>query len=196
MTRSPPVGSRLVVMVVCLVTGTAHADPAGPPPGHLRLEDAIQLALARNERAAIADLDTTVAEGGVAKARVAFFPTLVANGNDTLRPRDTPIDIASGALTFSQPLLVPSAFPLLDQAKHTLAGRRAQTTDDKRQLSFDAARAFFNVLLAEQVVAAAERKLETAKADLADTDAQVKAQLVSTNDVTRAKIQVASSTRE
>src|SRR5262249_46026461 len=57
-------------------------------------------------------------------------------------------------------------------------------------------KAFFNVLLAEQVVEAAQRKLDTSKADLADTEEQVKAQLVSTNDVTRAQIGLASSTRE
>ena len=53
-----------------------------------------------------------------------------------------------------------------------------------------------SVLLAEEVVKAAERKLETAKHNLADTDAQSKAQLVSTNDVTRAQIQLATADRE
>ena len=167
-----------------------------PPPPALRLGDAIQLALTRNERARIAELDVVVADAGVAKARVAFLPVLAANGNDTLRARDKSLDTANGALTLSQPLLEPSAWPLLDEAKHNLSGQRAQSADDKRLLAFDAAKAFFSVLLANQVVKAAQRKLDTAKADLADTEAQARAQLVSSNDVTRAQIGLASSVRE
>jgi len=177
------------VAVVALLGTSASAEP-------LRLEDAIQLALTRNERAAIANLDVVVADAGVTKARVAFLPVLQATGSGAYRPRDKPIDTAQGALTLNQPLFAPSAFPLDDQAKHALEGQRAQSTDDRRQLAFDAAKAFFNVLLADQVVKAAQKKLDTAKADLADTDAQVKAQLVSSNDVTRAQIGVGSSERE
>jgi outer membrane protein TolC len=179
------------------------APPAPPPPSPpaapaaaLRIEDAVQLALTRNERAHIAELDIVIAEAGVAKARTAFLPVVSASGNDTVHPRDTPLDTANGALTVNQPLLEPAAWPLYSQAKHELAGQRAQSADDRRQLAFDAAKAFFSVLLADQVVKAAQRKLDTAKADLADTDAQVKAQLVSSNDVTRAQIGLGSSARE
>jgi outer membrane protein TolC len=171
--------------------------PAGPPAVHaLRLEDAIQLALTRNERAQIAELDVVVADAGVAKARAAFLPVLSASGNDTLHPRDTPLNTANGALTLSQPLIDPTAWPLYDQARHELSAQRAQSADDRRQLAFDAAKAFIAVLLADQVVQAAQRKLDTAKADLADTEAQAKAQLVSSNDVTRAQIGLGSSVRE
>lgn len=182
-----------VLAALVAMVGVAAGEP--PPPA-LRLDDAIQLALTRNERARIAELDVVIADAAVSKARGAFLPVLSASGNDTLHPRDTPLDTASGALTLSQPLVSPSVWPLLDQAKHELAGQRAQSADDRRQLAFDAAKAFVNVLLAEQVVKAARRKLDTAKADLADTEAQVRAQLVSSNDVTRAQISVASSARE
>jgi outer membrane protein TolC len=177
------------------MAGVAAGEPQ-PLPTTLRLDDAIQLALTRNERARIAELDVVIADAAVSKARAALLPVLSASGDDTLHPRDTPLDTAAGALTLSQPLIEPSAWPLLAQAKHELSGQRAQSTDDRRQLAFDAAKAFVNVLLADQVVQAAQRKLDTAKADLADTEAQVRAQLVSSNDVTRAQIGVASSARE
>jgi len=184
------------VGVLAAVLAMTRVVWSEPPPPALRLGDAIQLALTRNERARIAELDVVVADVGVAKARVAFLPVLSANGNDTLHPRDTPLDTANGALTLNQPLIEPSAWPLLDEAKHNLSGQRAQSADDKRLLAFDAAKAFFSVLLADEVVKAAQRKLDTAKADLADTQAQVRAQLVSSNDVTRAQIGLASSVRE
>ena len=184
---------RHVWVIVGIVS---FAPPAWSDDSALTLETAVHLALTKNERATIADLNVVIAEAGVAKARVAFLPALSANGTDQLRPRDKPIDVAQGAIQLSQPLIVPTAFPLYSEAKHSRAAQVAQSTDDKRTLAFDAAKAFFSVLLADEVVKAAERELDTAKADLADTDAQSKAQLVSTNDVTRAQISVAGSERE
>jgi outer membrane protein TolC len=174
----------------------SFGQPAWSDDSALTLEGAIHFALTKNERATIADLNVVIAEAGVAKARVAFLPALSANGNDQIRPRDKPVDVAQGAIQLSQPLIVPTAFPLYSEAKQSLAAQVAQSTDDKRTLTFDVAKAYFAVLLDEEVVKAAERKLDTAKADLADTDAQSKAQLVSTNDVTRAHISLAGSERE
>jgi outer membrane protein TolC len=68
--------------------------------------------------------------------------------------------------------------------------------DDKRTLAFNAASAFFAVLGAQAVVDAAERQLENARANLADTQARVDAQLTSSNDVTRARVDMASAERE
>jgi outer membrane protein TolC len=191
---------RVVVAAIGVLGAMARpgaAEPPAPAPVQgLRLEDAIQLALTRNERAQIAELNVVIADAGVARARAAFLPVLSASGNDTLHPRDTPLDTANGTLTLNQPLIEPTAWPLYDQARHELSGQRAQSVDDRRQVAFDAARAFIAVLLADQVVQAAQRKLDTARADLADTDAQVRAQLVSANDVTRARIGLASSERE
>ena len=180
----------LVVAATTLIISPARADS-------LTLDQAIELALTKNERAAIADLNVVQAEAAVSRARVAFMPVLSASGNGTLKPLDkAPIDTASGNLTVNQPLLVWSAFPLLDQAKHALGAEQHQAVDDKRQLAFDTAKAYFAVLLADKVLEAAQKKLDTANADVADTDAQSKAQLVSSNDVTRARISLSSSVRE
>jgi len=184
--------ARVLLGFAAIVLGasSAHADDS------LTLDQAIKLALTRNERAAITDLQAVEADAAVERAHVAFLPVLNATGNDTVRPRDTPKNAAQGALTLQQPLIVMSAFPLLAQAKHNLEAQRAQTIEDKRQLAFDVAKAYFGVLLAQQVVEAAQKKLDTATADVADTDAQFKAQLVSSNDVTRAKVSLATSVRE
>ena len=175
---------------ILLGASSAHADDS------LTLDQAIKLALTRNERAAITDLQTVVADAAVERAHVAFLPVLNATGNDTIRPIDDPKNTANGSLTLNQPLIVLTAFPLLAQAKHNLDAQRSQTIEDKRQLAFDVAKAYFGVLLAQEVVQAAQKKLDTATADVADTDAQFKAQLVSSNDVTRAQISLASSVRE
>jgi outer membrane protein TolC len=184
-------GKRLAVVAAIVGAGRlASADP-------LTLDKAVDLALAHNERAGITTLDVTVAEAGVAKARASFLPVLSASGNDTYGPLDTKDkNTARGSLTLTQPLIAPSAWPLYSQAKHSLDAQQAQAVEDRRQLAFDTAKAYMAVLLADEVVQAAQKKLETAKADVDDTNAQVKAQLASSNDVTRANISLASSVRE
>jgi outer membrane protein len=180
----------LGIAAILLGTASARADDS------LTLDQAIQLALSRNERAQITDLEIVEADAAVERAHVAFLPALNATGADTYRPRDSPKNLATGQLQLTQPLIAMSAFPLLEQAKHNLSAQKSQTIEDKRQLSFDVAKAYFAVLLAQEVVTAAQKKLDTATADVADTEAQFKAQLVSSNDVTRAKISLSSSVRE
>lgn len=170
----------------------------------LDLQTAIRLALSRNERSRIADLDVKSAQAGVERARSGFLPTLVLSANDSDHPFATPPargtpppkNVLSSTLTLTQPLVNASAWPLYAQAKQQLAGQRAQSADDKRQLAFDTARAFFSVLTAEAVLAAARRSQASAKANLADTQARVAAQLTSSNDATRAQIDVASAARQ
>lgn len=184
-----------VVAFVCL------AAPAGAQGGALRIEDAVSLALARNERARIADLDVTVAAAGVDKARTAFFPTVNLGGTYTQKPDDV---VAAGknsysalaSVTVAQPILNASAFPLYAEAKRLLESQVAQSTDDKRLLGYDAARAFFVALSADAVLAAANTRLDTAKANLADTHERVVGKYVSTNDETRATIDFANAVHE
>ena len=177
-------------------SSSGSAGAGSGSAGSLTLEQAVQLALTRNERAAISDLNVVGADAAVAKAKVAFLPVLVAAGSDTVHPIDHPVDTGAATLTLTQPLIAASAFPLYDQAKHALVAQKEQTVDDKRQLAFDAVRAYLAVLLAQKVVDAGERKLQTATQDVAATDAQSKAQLVSSNDVTRAEITRASTVRD
>ncbi len=177
---------------VCLVLMVGVARAEAPPT----IEGTIRLALERNERAAIADLGVDIAQAELSEARTRFLPVVALTAGAAYRPRaDTRVG-ADARLAISQPLLAPSAFPVLAQAKHTLAAQQATTQDSRRRLAFDTANAFIAVLLAEQVVQAAQRKLDTAIANLDTTDAQVKAQLVSSNDVTRAQISLANANRE
>jgi outer membrane protein TolC len=183
-------GVRSLVALACV------AIPAAVR-AEVTLEQVVQLALAHNERSKIAELDVAVSDAQVSKARAQFFPQLQATGAVGYAPWDkSPTTTARGQLAFNLPVFVPTAWPLYDQAKHSLDAQRAQSIDDKRQLAFDAAKAYFAVLLADRVVQAAQQKLDTAKRNVADTTAQLKAQLVSSNDVTRATIDQAASERE
>jgi outer membrane protein TolC len=167
----------------------------------LTLDAAVRTALTRSERAEEAELDVETAEAGVSKARAAFLPSVSLGANETLRP--FPLkqgnkvllrsNAAGGTLSLNQPLFVATAFPLYASAKHNLDAARFGQTDQRRQLSFDAARGFFSVVTAERVLSAAQSRLELAHATLDDTRARAQAGLVSSNDVTRSELELAGA---
>jgi len=184
----------LAMLATIAVTGVAQADA-------LRLDEAVRLALARNENAKIADDQVVVADAAVDKARTAFLPIVAAAGTNTARPYQVsksgtvvlPYDQATSSTTIAQPILVASAFPLLRQAQRLLDAQRASSTDAKRLLAFTAATAFFQTLSSEEVLQAANRSADAAKANLLDAQARVDAQLNSSNDVTRAQLDLANA---
>lgn len=191
--------ARMVSLAISVSISPCAATADEAP---LRIEEAVQLALSRNERARIARLGVDVAQAGVARARSRFLPVLSVNGSDTFRPEQlgeragTPANVASGSVNLQQPLLDAAAFPLLSEARASLAAEQDQAVEDQRTLAFDAARAFFGVLTSQAVLQAAERRLSSARAALADAQARVRAQLASSNDATRAEVDLASAARE
>ena len=190
--------SRIHVGLGIALGTLALAVPAGAQE-NLKMEDAIRLALANNERAQKAPLRIETAEGQADKARTAFFPSLTAAGSGVWRAtedRSGRSTTTSGTVTLTQPIVNPSAFPLYAQAKHQLESERWGANQDRRVLAFDTARAFLQVLTADRVVEAAGRRLDRAKANLQNAQARAEAGLASTNDVTRAMVEVTTSQSE
>jgi outer membrane protein TolC len=185
-------------LVAASIASSARAQ------GPLTLEQAVQLALTRNERAKIADLNVDAAKAAVEKARAGFLPTVVYTASATQRPYEiankgvvsTPYNSATNSLTITQPLLSLPAWPLYRQSERLYDAQRAQTVDDKRVLAFDAARAFFQALNTQEVLRAAQRRVEYSQSALSDSAARVAAQLNSSNDVTRNELEVATAQRE
>ena len=106
----------LVAAVTAASIGVAHADDAP-----LTIEQAVKLALTKNERSQIAELDVVIAEAAVTRAWVSFLPVINAGASDTVRPRDTPVNVAVAQVSLNQPLIDPTAFPRLAVAKHNLS---------------------------------------------------------------------------
>jgi len=173
--------------------------PSGARAAPLTLEQAVRQALSNNERARKAPLRVDAAEGQLSRARSAFFPSVVVSGSATLASNEDRSGrlVSSGAsVTLTQPLLNPSAFPLQRQASHQLESERWGAVEDQRGLAFDTARAFLVVLTSEQVLEAAKRRLERARANQQNAEARSQAGLSSTNDVTRALLETAAASRE
>ncbi|MBX3187092.1 MAG: TolC family protein [Labilithrix sp.] len=189
----------LVILILVLAwpaTGFAQESAAGEP---LRIQDAIRLALTNNERARKAPLRVEQAEGQLQRARSAFFPSLTAGASGTLRATEDRSGrnlTSNGTLTLSQPLIAPSAFPLYAQSSHQLESEKWSATQERRVVAFDTARSFLQVLTAERVLDAAVRRVERATANLQNADARAQAGLASTNDATRAQLDLATAQRE
>jgi outer membrane protein TolC len=194
--------TALFAVVASCLTAPALAQSTG-----LTVEEAVRLALARNERARQAELVTAQAEARVSRARAFFFPDLLAEGTYTRRAHETvrmvggsDVTLQSrnafgGTLTATLTLFDARSVPLYRQAKRLHEAARFNEAEDKRVLSFEAADAFLQTLGREQVVKAAERRLEFARATQADARARVEAGLTGSNDATRAELEVATAER-
>lgn len=183
-----------LVCAVLFIASNAVADD-------LSLQSVVELSLSRNERAEIAEQNVISAEAAVSKARAAFLPSITLSANETLRPQEVDnngrvalrSNAASAALTVSQTLLNAGAFPLYSAAKHSYDSARFNHDDQRRQLAFDAARAFFSVVAQQRVLKAANSRRDLAAATLNDTQVRASSGLVSSNDVTRSEIERASA---
>ncbi len=174
----------------------------------LTLEEAVALALARNERAKIADESVKAADARVAKARAFFFPDVTVAGDyvrrshETTRTVDGVTSVLSsqdgmeGRITLEQVLLDAQGFPLLSTARHSRDAARLDALDEKRRLGYETADAFLAVLAREQVARAAEQRVELARRNLEEIRVRQGAGLVGSNDATRAELELASAERE
>ncbi len=175
-----------VLVALSLWSSAAAAEP-------YRLDQAVHQSLATNERALKAPLRVDVAEGQAERARDGFLPTFVGGTSTTITPTGTKHFAAPTSFVVNQPILNPSLFPLLDQAKHNLESEKWGAHQDRRQLSFDVAKAFLQALSAEHLLEAAQHRLDGAKATLDNAQARVDAKLASSNDVTRAQVALAAA---
>jgi outer membrane protein TolC len=161
----------------------------------LTIERAVELALANNERAAIADTTVEAAEARVSRARTAFFPRVDITGNLSSDIGNGSERDLSTTANLTQPIFDARVFPLYRQQRFEREATRYFAQDTKRVLGFDAAIQFLTTLSFEQVLLAAERRRDFAQTNLNDVRARFEAGLVSSNDVTRAELELATAVR-
>jgi outer membrane protein TolC len=165
----------------------------------LTIEEAVDLALRRNERAAIAETTAESAQARVNRARTFFFPQLTLNSSlqrntGQLRTDDERRSLSATAIA-TQPLFDARAFPLYRAARLERDAARMSADEAKRLLGFDAADAYLVALSLEGILRAAELRRDFALATLNDAKARFEAGLVSSNDVTKAELELATAQR-
>jgi len=208
MRLSPPGARFLTVPLLLSLLSTMPArgeDASGAP---LTLDEAIGLAVTRNERALASGERLEAAEARVSKARAFFFPDVQAAGNYTRRPYErtstvggqeivvSKRDAFSTSITARQVLFDSRALPLWRQARSDRDAARLEAAEERRLVAFEAAAAFLRTLGAAQVAEAAERRVDLARTNLEDARARFEAQITSSNDVTRAELELATAERE
>lgn len=205
----------LAPLFAWLALSPSEAEAQSPEPGArplekatgetLSLEQAVSLASGRNETALAAQKRAEAADARVAKARAFFFPELTVTGTYTRRMRES-VRLVDGQPVVSQRLNALGAtavlrmalfdargFPLYRAAR--LAGEAAEldAREARRLVAFEAADAFLTTLGNQQVYEASLRRLDFAKQSLQDAKARAEAGLASTNDVTRAELELSSA---
>jgi outer membrane protein TolC len=213
-TQSFRVGLALSVALLCAFLATnphAAAGPSAQGPSDLAaltLEKAVDLAMARDERVQASKAEAEAVEQRRVRARAFFFPDVTLAGTYTRRPRQTVRQIGDSQIviqkynalaalaTLNLPIFDARFFPIYRQAR--LAGEAAgfSAAEERRLVGFEAADAFLLVLGTQEIVRAAERRLEFARDGLRDAEARAEAGLVSVNDVTRSRLEVDNAARE
>lgn len=187
---------------------SAESAPPGGQPAQaapLTLERAVALAAERNESALAAQQRAEAAQARVARARAFFFPELAATGTYTRRSNQSTREVggqqvvlqrynALGASFVARVTLFDArGFPLYRAARLEGEASKLDSVEARRQVSFEAANAFLTSLADQQVYQAAEQRLAFARQSLEDAKARAQAGLASTNDVTRAEVEVATA---
>jgi outer membrane protein TolC len=191
--------------IILLVIVSTLLSPLAASGEDLSLEQAVQLALERNERALAAGEQINVAAGRLTKARAYFFPAISLTGTYTRRPYQVEreldgqiiniqsLNAISGYATFNLILFDAAVIPSYRQALLDNKAQKYSSGESRRRLSFEVAASFLTTLTMDQVLVAAGHRLDYATRILEAARARYAAGLVSVNDVTRAELEYATA---
>jgi len=194
--------STLFLAATIVAANAAAADT-------LTLDKAIELATTRNERVAASDARRDASEARIRRARAFFFPELEVSGTYTRRGHETLRDLGDGDTVVIQSknaesslsriswtLFDARAIPLYRQAQVMFEASGFDARQERRLVGYEAADAYLLTLGFEAVLDAANRRRDFAIESLDDARARFDAGLVSSNDVTRAELDLANAELE
>jgi outer membrane protein TolC len=181
-----------------------HADRDVPRlSGELSLPDALKLALANNKQLQATVLEKDISDGRTTESYSEVLPTLTgAAGYSRVGPADTylttaptdPFDQYAASLHIRQPLYKGGAIESALKAAHLYAYWADELIRSATQgVLYNAALAFYDVLLAERLQAAASATLASAADQLKVARDMAAAGSASRYDVLRAEVAVANA---
>jgi outer membrane protein TolC len=201
-----PLAALLALASVCaedvappVAAPTAPATATPPAAPGLSMDQAIALALARNETPEIALARIEAAEATLTRAASALRPSVVLGGSLSTNDQDdlpwggAANETAAWNINAELGLLRASAWSGLSAAKYALRAQRLESLEQKRVFAYAVGGVFLNALAAERQVLAAERRLEVSQASVADAKARLQAGLSIRTDVTRAELEEATA---
>ena len=171
----------------------------------LTLDQAVKLALDRNERALAAKQDIAAANARVGQARSFFLPSITSTGTYTRRAFEVKrlvgdqevvisrFNALSETLALNQNLFDARSMTSLAAVRAQRNADVAAAEEDRRQLAFEVSQAFLSTLGTTQVREASARRFAFAGQNLEAAKARFSAGLASVNDVTRAELEYATA---
>jgi len=171
----------------------------------LTLDEAVKLALERNERALATNEDVNAANARVAQAKSFFLPAITSTSTYTRRAYevrrvvgDSEVVISrfnalSETLALSLTLFDARSLTSLSAVRAQRNAEVAAAAESRRQLAFEVGQAFLATLGTSQVEEASARRFAFAGQNLEAAKARFAAGLASVNDVTRAELEYATA---
>jgi outer membrane protein TolC len=171
----------------------------------LTLDEAVKLALERNERSLATQEDVNAANARVAQARSFFLPTITSTSGYTRRAYevrrvvgDTEVVISrfnalAENLALNLTLFDATSMVTMSAVRAQRNAAEASAAESRRQLAFEVSQAFLATLGTSQVQEASGRRFAFAKQNLEAAKARFAAGLASVNDVTRAELEYATA---
>jgi outer membrane protein TolC len=179
--------------------------PAGGSAQGLTLATAIRLADRHNEVPRIASARVTRARAMRREAYAALLPVLAGQGSYRRRAREVVREVAGTDVVISRndafsasaradiAIVDPTAFPRIAAAAHALDAAELDGREARRRLWLDVGEAFFSVLAAEQILVAAERRVEVAGVEAGAAARRLEVGLGDRNALTRAELEHAAA---
>jgi outer membrane protein TolC len=208
---APSLRAAVAALAVVLAAApVARAEPPAPEvaPAGWTLERALARALDHSEAIAAATARQRASAARLARGRAELFGEVTVAASATRRAREVTREVGGESVTLQSrhalAAQVVGSLPLLD-LRARLGLRELRLAEDaaaldlaetRRRLALVVTAQYLAVLGAEQVVAAAERRAEYARARLADARARADAGLTSKSDATGAELELATAERE
>jgi outer membrane protein TolC len=166
--------------------------------GRLTLDDALERALERNERMAIARENINEAQVRLSAAWLQLLPALSATASVRVNDREVRFNDrvvqerwgTTGNASARLTLFEPSTIPGILEAEEALDVERASARFERFDLLYAVTEAYLAVAVAQNAVLAAERSLTTARETRTITAARVAAGLALPIDELRAELAV------
>ena len=197
--RARRLGTIFLGLVLLLPSlAAAQDDP-------LTLDEAVKLALERNERAKSTWEEVVAANARLAQARSFFLPSITSTSTYTRRAYETRrivgeteviiqrYNALSETLALNQTLFDARSLTSLAAVRARRDADVATAAENRRQLAFEVSQAFLATLGTTQVREASARRFTFAGQNLEAARARFAAGLASVNDVTRAELEYATA---
>ena len=199
----------VVIASILVITLLSPSPLRGRPQEEpLSLEKAVAMALENNEGARIALEQKQLTEARLTKARAYFLPTISTVGTYTRRPNAVTRSLSNQSVTIQSlnalsattqlnlTLFDSKSIPSYRQASFEDKAQKFTTAESRRRIAYEAANAFLQTLSVDNIVQAAQHRLDLAKKNREAASARFSAGLISSNDLTRWELEVATAERE